>query len=618
MPTLSLRLIGPLLLGLLITLPAQASLTQLFGSDSSENQAFLPVEDAFRFTGRIENSKAIIDVQVTPEHYLYKHRFTFTPAIDVSKLGTAAYPAGETIFDPYYNKELEIFSENFVVELPINYSGNLPELEIGFQGCAKAGLCYPPKKIIIPLITQAEASEPSMAITTSLSETTGPDNIFQQQLEQNSLPITLILFVLAGIGLSLTPCVLPMFPILSSLILGARELSKTRTLALTMTYIFSMSITFAVAGTFMGLFGASLNLQARLQSPWLLVPMAILFVLLALSMFGLYELQLPARIRDKLSGHQQKSGSLYGAAVMGWLSALVVSPCVSAPLAGALIYISSTGDALFGGLTLFALGLGMGIPLFALAIGGRHWLPKSGSWMNGVRALFGVLLLGVAIWMLERVIPATVTLFLWGSLLIGSGIFLGALNSSVDTAVTTASQKLKQVIGILCLIYGACLIVGAAMGNSDPLRPLFSQSITSTTISSEKPTTSGFRTVTTLNELNALLAEAARNNQPALVDLYADWCISCKIIERTVFPDPLVAEQLSAISLIKLDITDNTKEHQQFLNQYQLFGPPAMLFFDSAGLELSALKSQGEITAPQLHERLVKLLATSENAPDVS
>ncbi len=610
MPTLSLRLIWPLLLGLLISLPAQASLTQLFGSDSSESLLFLPVEEAFRFTGRIEDNKAIIDVQVTPEHYLYKHRFTFTPVTDISKLETAAYPDGEQIFDPYYNKELEIFSENFIVELPVNYSGNLPELEIGFQGCAKAGLCYPPHKLTIPLITQTETSEPPKASKTILSEMPGSESAFRQQLEQNSLPITLILFVLAGIGLSLTPCVLPMFPILSSLILGAKGLSKARTFTLTMTYVLSMSITFAAAGTLMGLFGASLNLQAKLQSPWLLVPMAILFVLLALSMFGLYELQLPARIRDKLSGNQQRSGSLYGAAVMGLLSALVVSPCVSAPLAGALIYISSTGDSLFGGLTLFALGLGMGLPLFALAMGGRHWLPKSGSWMNGVRGLFGVLLLGVAIWMLERVIPATVTLFLWGSLFIGSGTFLGALNFSVDLAEETASRKLRQVIGILCLIYGTCLIVGAAIGNSDPLRPLYRQNSPSTSMISDKTVTSGFRTVTTVSELNSMLAEAASNQQPALVDLYADWCISCKIIERTVFPDPLVAEQLAAITLIKLDITDNTREHQQFLNQYQLFGPPAMLFFDAAGLELPALKSQGEITAPQLHQKLLKLLHT--------
>ena len=613
MPTLSLRLIWPVLLGLLISLSAQASLTGLFDSESNGSQAFLPVEEAFRFTGRIEDNKAIIDVQVTPEHYLYKHRFAFTPVTDISKLETAAYPDGEQFFDPYYNKELEIFSKDFVINLPANHSGSLPELEIGFQGCAKAGLCYPPHKVVIPLVTQAKASDSPISASVNRPEASDSGNAFQQQLEQNSLPIALLLFVLAGIGLSLTPCVLPMFPILSSLILGAREFSKARTLVLTLTYVISMSITFAAAGTLMGLFGASLNLQAKLQSPWLLVPMAILFVLLALSMFGLYELQLPARIRDKLSGNQQRSGSIYGAAVMGLLSALVVSPCVSAPLAGALIYISSTGDALFGGLTLFALGLGMGIPLFVLALGGRHWLPRSGAWMNGVRSFFGVLLLGVAIWMLERVISPSATLFLWGALLIGCGVFLGALHSNLNEA----HQKLRQTVGILCLIYGTCLIIGAAMGNSDPLKPLLGKNSTSTESVTEQTVSSSFKTVTTLNELNNLLADAALSNQPALVDLYADWCISCKIIERTVFPDPLVTEQLAALSLIKLDITDNTPEHQQFLNQYQLFGPPAMLFFDASGNELPVLKSQGEITALQLHQKLTELLKASGTTTDV-
>lgn len=612
MPTYHLRLICSLFLGLIFSWSAQANLSQLFGTESSKNRDFLPVEEAFQFTGRIEQGTAIIDVAVTPEHYLYKHRFTFTPIADISTLDSADYPAGESIFDPYYNKELEVFSENLVIKVPASHSGNLPELEIGFQGCANAGLCYPPHKVVIPLVTRAEAS--NSPISASVTPTVAPDsgNTFQQQLEQNSLPIALLLFVLAGIGLSLTPCVLPMFPILSSLLLGTRTQGKTRTIALTMTYILTMSATFAIAGTLMGLFGASLNLQAKLQSPWMLIPMAILFVVLALSMFGLYELQLPARIRDRLNNSQQKSGSLSGAAVMGILSALVVSPCVSAPLAGALVYISSTGDALFGGLTLFALGLGMGIPLFVLASGGRHWLPESGPWMNGVRSFFGVLLLGVAIWMLERVLSPSVTLFLWGALLIGSAVFLGALHTNLKEA----HQKLRQTVGILCLIYGACLIIGAAMGNSDPLKPLWSKSSTSTESITQQAESSGFKTVTTLNELNNLLADAALNNLPAMVELYADWCISCKVIERTVFPDPLVTDQLATISLIKLDITNNTSEHQQFLNQHQLFGPPARLFYDASGNELSALKSQGEITALQLHRKLTKLLAASGTTTD--
>ena len=591
---LPLRLISSLLLALFVSLPASANLSQVLGTD--QNPAFLPVHEAFRFSGHIEQDTVIIEARIAPQHYLYKHQFSFTPTAGIQKLGTAVFPVGEQIFDPYYNKNLDIFKHDFKIRIPVTYSGNIPELEISYQGCAEAGLCYPPDKIIIPLVTKANNENPAPQ-----PQTTDKNN-FVQQIESHSLPIALLLFVLAGIGLSLTPCVLPMFPILSSLILGTQTLSKARTLALTMTYILAMSVTFAVAGTLMGLFGASLNLQAQLQSPWLLIPMAVLFVLLALSMFGLYELQLPARIRDKLSSNQQKSGSLSGAAAMGILSALVVSPCVSAPLAGALIYISTTGDVLFGGLTLFSLGLGMGIPLFIVAVGGRHWLPKSGNWMNGVRSLFGVLLLGVAIWMLERVIAPSVTLLLWGALLVGSGVFLGALSFNLEKAI----DKVRQSLGVLCLIYGSCLIIGAAMGNSDPLKPLFA-AVSTAPAAAPSAETSGFNTVTTVDELNALLAEAAQNQQPVMVDLYADWCISCKIIERTVFPDPLVVDQLATIELIKLDITDNTKAHQQLLNQYQLFGPPALLFFNNKGQELPQLRSQGEITAPQLLQKLTKL-----------
>ena len=576
---------------LFISLSVLAGQNPLFGTDSKINQDFLPVTEAFQFSGSVEQGNAVIDVQIAPGHYLYKDRFSFSPARDITHLGSAAYPPGELIYDPYFQKDMETFADNLTIKLPVEYSSSLPELEISFQGCASAGLCYPPHKVVIPLSADAPAS----------AKQPTADNIFLQQLEHSSLPAALLVFILAGVGLSLTPCVLPMFPILFSLILGSKAQSKGRTVVLTSTYILTMSATFAAAGTAMGLFGATLNLQAKLQSPWLLVPMAMLFALLALSMFGLYELQLPSAVRDRLNNKLQQSGGLSGAATMGLLSALVVSPCVSAPLAGALIYISSTGNALFGGLTLFALGLGMGIPLFVLAVGGRQWLPQSGAWMNSVRSVFGVLLLGVAIWLLERVIPASATLFLWGTLLLSCGVFLGALNNSP----AGFGQKLQQTLGLLCLIYGSCLIVGAAMGHHDPLRPLSSQRFQ---VIAAK-TDSAIRKVTTLSELQSQLDQAARRNQPAMVDVYADWCISCKIMEQTVFSDPLVAEQLASVAMIKLDITDNTREHQQFLDQHQLFGPPALLFYDGQGEELPALRSQGEITANKLHEKLMALLA---------
>lgn len=603
MPKLTFRRVWPLFLSLFVSLSVLANRNPLFGADSNTNQDFLPVTEAFQFSGSVDQGNAVIDVRVAPGHYLYKDRFTFSPARDITQLGNATYPQGEMIHDPYFQKDMETFVHDLTITLPVDYSGSLPELEIDFQGCASAGLCYPPHKVTIPLV--ADAPAPKQPLPTDQ----GTSNAFLQQLEQSSLPVALLVFILAGIGLSLTPCVLPMFPILFSLLLGSKELGKGRTVALTLTYILTMSATFAAAGTAMGLFGATLNLQARLQSPWLLVPMAILFALLALSMFGLYELQLPGAIRDRLSNKLRQSGGLSGAVAMGLLSALVVSPCVSAPLAGALIYISATGNALFGGLTLFALGLGMGIPLFALAIGGRHWLPKSGSWMSGVRSVFGVLLLGVAIWLLERVIPAQAVLFLWGTLLLGCGVSLGAFNNSP----AGFSQKLQQTTGLFCLIYAACLIVGAAMGHQNPLKPLYSDRSSSSLM--EKRQDSAFTTVTTLSELHNQLNLAAQRNQPAVIDVYADWCISCKIMEQTVFPDPLVAEQLAAVALIKLDITDNTREHQQFLDQHQLFGPPALLFFDATGEELPALRSQGEVTAGKLHEKLTRLVGLTKKAP---
>lgn len=577
---------------------AEADTSLLYRDNNNDsNQSFLPVEQAFIFSGRIEQNRALIDIEVAPDHYLYKHRFIFSPVTANTSLGTPVYPRGEELFDPYYQKNLETFTENLTIEIPITYSGRLPEIEIGFQGCAEAGLCYPPHKISIPLLTVPEASPGKTVYEQSQNQNIeSGDSFYKTQMEQQLLA-TLFLFFLAGIGLSFTPCVLPMFPILSSLILGNGQLSKGKILSLSLAYIISMSLTFAIAGTLMGLFGASLNLQAKLQSAWFIAPMAMLFTVLALSMFGLYELQLPSFIRDRLSTNNS-NGKISGAIAMGIASALVVSPCVSAPLAGALIYISTTGNAVYGGLTLFTLGLGMGIPLLLIAVGGRQLLPKTGNWMNNVKAFFGVLLLGVSIWMLERIIPEPLSLLLWGTLAIGCAIFLGALNFAQKNHL----QQTFQVAGIVLLIYGVCLIVGSTMGNNNPLKPLQAFSGESTSGTSQQPLP--FTKVNTLAELDRLLANAAQRNQPAMIDLYADWCISCKIMGRNVFPDPLVAPDLEKLALIKLDITENTREHQEFLNRYQLFGPPALIFFDPHGKEVRELRTQGDVSASQLKNRL--------------
>ncbi|WP_222842147.1 protein-disulfide reductase DsbD [Endozoicomonas montiporae] len=571
----------------------------LISQPSSGQQAFIPVEEAFQLSGEIRDNQALIHFVVTPGHYLYKKRFNFAARHADLSLGEATFPSGKEKYDENFDEILEVFDRDITIQLPVNTSQELLEIDVRFQGCAEAGLCYPPHTKT--LILAGSDSSPTSGTTISPTTINTSEN-YETNLFEKSFFTSLLLFLLAGIGLTFTPCVLPMVPILSSILVGNYSASRPKVISLTLAYILSMSLTFAAAGTLMGLFGASLNLQAKLQSPWLIGPFAALFVLLALSMFGLYELQLPEKLRNKLGNAGQSQGSLTGALIMGVLSALVVSPCVSAPLAGALIYIGTTGDALLGGLSLFALGLGMGLPLLLIGIGGRHLLPKAGQWMDSVKVFFGFLLLFVAIWMIERIIPGYLTLLLWGSLFAGAGVKLGAMNFQPKQGWAI----IRQSLGIIFLIYGACLIVGAARGNTDPLQPLATTTFTNPASSNSGLT---FTKTQSITELNNLLQQAKNQQQPVMVDVYADWCLSCKVMERTVFPDPAVQPLLQQLQLIKLDVTDNSRQHQVWLNDYQLFGPPALLFFDLSGQELSQLRSLGEIQAPALAGKLENLLS---------
>ena len=577
---------------LLLSAPASANLNSLF-EDSGKPREFLSVEEAFQLNGEIRDGFLFLSFNVTPEHYLYKDRFSFDPVNNNTILGEAEFPEGKEKYDENFEKVLTVFPEDVVIKLPIKSSETNPEFDIRFQGCAEAGLCYPPETIRLSIANNS-IYEVDNTSDTALDES------LSQTFAEKGLALTLLLFFLAGVGLTFTPCVLPMIPILSSILIGdTNNTSKSRITALTIAYVLGMSVTFALAGTLMGLFGASLNLQAKLQSPWLLIPFAGLFVILALSMFGLYELQLPEKFRDKLS-HKQQQGGLSGALLMGALSALVVSPCVSAPLAGALVYISATGDALLGGISLLLLGLGMGLPLLLIGLGGRQLLPKAGVWMERVKQLFGLLLLGVAIWLLQRVIPGEVSLLLWGALAIASALMFGALNTSKPSGFAV----LRQTLAIIILIYGCTLIIGSIKGNTDPLRPLQSQAASSDSTTNE----SLFEKVTQLKALNKVLAKARIDQQPVMIDVYADWCISCKVMEKQVFPAQEVQSQLSGWKLVKFDITANTVEQQQWLSQYKLFGPPALVFFSSEGEELSAIRTLGEVTISQL---VVKLSAAN-------
>jgi thiol:disulfide interchange protein DsbD len=342
----------------------------------------------------------------------------------------------------------------------------------------------------------------------------------------------------------------------------------------------------------MGLFGAGLNLQARLQSAWVLGPFSLFFVVFALSMFGLFELKLPAAIShrlDRIAGNTQ-GGSLWGAAVMGVLSSLLVSPCVSAPLAGALLYISTTGDALGGALKLFALGLGMGLPLMAVAIGGVTWLPKSGPWLELVKNAIGVLLLALAIGLLSRVLPGPITLLLVGLLAAGVGLFLGAL----EFTAKPPRQRLAQLLGLLLMVYGLACWYGALSGQGDPLRPLPGPVANS---ASAAPASNRWQTITTAGQLDQALAQAKQAGKPLVLDWYADWCISCKVIEHDVLTDPQVVSRLAGYQQVRFDVTDSNAEQRALLDRYKLFGPPALVFFAPNGSEIADAKVIGETDA---------------------
>ena len=599
----------PLLVFFLGWLPLSAH-AQWFSSSSNQDE-FLPVMEAFQPTAWHDGETLFIGIDITDEYYLYRHQFAVSSQTEGITLGELSIPEGTFTNDEFMG-DVYIFRDQVVFEVPISapYAGPL-NVELTFQGCADAGLCYPPERLSL----QASETEPpsqfanwqegdsaaiKTATSTSQSDFTGPkseDRRFSALISNASLPLALGLFFIAGLGLTFTPCVLPMIPILSSIVVGQNP-TRPRAFALSLSYVLGMALTYALVGVLMGLFGAGLNLQARLQSAPVLITFAVLFTLFALAMFGAFTLNLSPRLANRIDAWQacaQRSGPA-GLALAGALSVLVVSPCVTAPLAGALVFISSTGDAVMGGAVLFALGLGMGVPLLLVGTFGATLLPRSGAWMNGVKIAFGLLLLGVAIWMIERLVAAPIALLLWASLAIGTALALGALNFNQPQGWPRA----RQTLGVLLLAWGVLLVIGAAQGGSNPLRPLAATS----SVSGESPVAElDFIEVDNLSALEAAIAQANSANRPAFVHFTADWCISCKLLERDVYPDPRVSAALEGYTLIAADVTQTDPQSRELLDQFNLFGPPSLLFF-SQGKELRDARIQGEVTAAQLHEHL--------------
>ncbi|MGY4492183.1 protein-disulfide reductase DsbD [Pseudomonas sp. TE3610] len=561
------------------------------GSALNNSSDFLPVHQAFQLNVSKTTPEAIVlQFVATDGYYLYRHRFQFKPTPADIKLGAPQIPDGEKKHDEYFG-DVEVYHGIVEITLPRDPKDTRPfTLAVTYQGCADKGLCYPPE-------TEKLAIDGGAA---------------QAQVTAGTAPAKgwdwkdLLLYLLGGIGLTFTPCVLPMLPILSAVVMRGQT-SRLRRYTLALAYVLPMALCFAILGALMGLFGASLNLQARLQSAWVLGPFALFFVLFAVSMFGLFELKLPAALThrlDRIAGNTQ-GGSLWGAAVMGVLSSLLVSPCVSAPLAGALLYISTTGDALGGALKLFALGLGMGIPLMAVAIGGVTWLPKSGPWLVVVKNAIGVLLLGLAIGLLSRVLPGPVTLLLVGLLAVGVGLFLGAL----EFTSKAPRRRLAQLLGLLLVVYGLACWYGALSGQGDPMRPLPAPA----TAAATAETASTWQTITTPAQLDQALAAAKQAGKPLVLDWYADWCISCKVIEHEVLTHPEIKTRLAGYQQIRFDVTDSNAEQRALLDRYKLFGPPALMFFAANGDEIDAAKVIGEIDTAGFLQKIA--VADSQRTP---
>jgi thiol:disulfide interchange protein DsbD len=598
---------------------------------SFEEPEFLPVDEAFVLTTEVgADGSVLARWEIADGYYLYRHRFEFDSRTSADQaaspitFGDAEIPPGKRKVDEFFG-EVEVYYHDAQARVPVAAGAGLVEVGIGYQGCADAGLCYPPETKWLALDVGvagngagpvAGAGVAGMAATTSgLGVPQTEEQALASTLADGGLLTALLLFFLGGVALAFTPCVLPMVPILSSIIVGdSEDLNRRRAFTLSVAYVLGMAVTYASLGVLVGLFGASLNLQAALQSPGVLTFFAAVFVLLSLSMFGFYELQLPASWQNRLNalGDRVGGGKHASVVVMGALSALVVSPCVSAPLAGALIYISTTGDAVLGGTALLTLGLGMGVPLIVIGASGGHLLPKAGAWMNAVKAVFGVGLLAVAIWLLERVIPAPATLALWAALAIGSGVYLGAL----DFSPRQGWGQLWKAGGAFGFLYGVLLLIGAATGAEDPLRPLDriaggASGSPGVAIAEGGAMGSGELTwhpVANLDELQLELAKAVRDGRPALLDLYADWCISCKVMERSVFPRPEVAAGLAQFRLLRADVTRNSAEDKALMGAYGLFGPPSLVFFSGDGSELSEVRIQGEVGAESLAAHLGAVL----------
>jgi thiol:disulfide interchange protein DsbD len=602
-----LRFLLPVL-ALLLAMPAQAELKRLVITGSQPS--FLKAEEAFQLQTQESASGLQLKFHITPNYYLYLDRFHFLAegaAADSLIIGqpTFSLPAEEK--DDANFGRVQIFHHDVTVTLPLTGHG---QVKIVWQGCADAGLCYPPQDQLVsfgaaPSTTSSTASpttpatisaEPvaaktiiatSPALTSPASVITTPITTAEPAPETRSRLVQLFLMFALGLGLAFTPCVLPMLPILAGIIARQHTRSALRGFLLALSYVLGVATVYALTGFVVGFFGEKINLPSLFQQPVVLGVFALLFFALALSLFGLFELRLPSTVQTRFDNmsRRQKSGALIGTFFVGIFSALVVSPCVSAPLFGVLLHISTTGDALFGALSLFWMAIGMGVPLLILGATEGRLLPKAGAWMNEVKNLFGFLLMFVAAELLTRLLPAPAALALYGICTAAIGFWLWQLYQR-----TNGLGLLLRSLAFCTLVYAAALIAGAASGGDDPLKPL----ATLSSGQSHAAKATEFVRIKNNADLDREVAAAKAKGQAVMLDFYADWCVSCKIMERHVFRDPRVAPHLQNMRLLQADITTNNADDRELLKRFSLFGPPALIFFDKNGEEISTARLVGE------------------------
>ena len=600
-----------LLLLLCLAVPfsnADGFLDKLSNLTGSTQPDFLAPDEAFGLDVIARDAHTLqANFSVTPSYYLYRDKITFSSKDSAIRVTAVNLPKGEIKHDPNFG-DTEVFHQSFQALVTLDRSNDVVNdvtLNAVYQGCSEEGLCYPPITKVLhvnlpsaatgqlapPMLTEA-APPPSQA---PMSEGSQIARLFKG----GNFWLIVSFFFGAGLLLALTPCVFPMIPILSGIIVGrGHKITHMHAFILSLAYVLGMAITYAAAGVAAGYSG---NLISNaLQTPWVLGSFAALFVLLSLSMFGLYELQLPTALQSKLSetSNRLHGGHLGGVFVMGALSAIIMGPCVAAPLAGALLYIGQTHDAVLGGVALFVMALGMGAPLLLIGTSAGVLLPKAGAWMESVKQFFGVMLLALAIWIIQPLLPISVQMLLWAALLIFSAIYLKALDALPHNS--SGWHKLLKGIGLFALLLGVAYLIGGLSGARDILRPLGSIG----RAEAETSTTLQFYRVKDIADLDQRIAQAQGRGQLVMLDFYADWCISCKEMERFTFSDDSVRAKLKTVLLLQADVTANSEADQALLKRYGLFGPPGILFFGKQGPELVDFRVTGYQNASQFLKTL--------------